>query len=81
MSQQLELPDGTFKKLQAIAEAQGIAPEEWIEAQVSEASAGRPLSEVLKGHIGILDSGDSAASYRKDEFDAIVSKKFEKHHL
>lgn len=41
MSQQLELSNGTLLKLQAIAEAKGVTPEEWIEAKVSEAvSAG-----------------------------------------
>ncbi len=39
MSQSLELSNGTLLKLQTIANAKGVTPEEWIEAQVSEASA------------------------------------------
>lgn len=46
MSQNLELSNNTLEKLQAIADARGVTPEEWIEAQVSEASAREELSPV-----------------------------------
>ncbi len=45
MSQQLALSNGTLQKLQAIAEARGVTPEEWIEAKVSEETSSRALEE------------------------------------
>lgn len=109
MSQQLELSNGTLLKLQAIADAKGVTPEEWIEAKVSEEASARALeegngkralrnyshvpgtsedyssdkertlSEVLEGHIGILDSGASTdTQYSKDAYGEMILEKFAK---
>lgn len=89
MSQQLALSDDTFEELQAVAEAKGLSPEEWIAAKVKEErptkeSDGRPLSEVLAGLVGVIDSSSSEfphSGYPDTEFTRGLVEKYERQGL
>ncbi len=76
MTHQLELPDEVYQKLELLAKEQGVTPAEWIAARLShhhgnDAEAGQdspeeqPLSETLRGYIGVIDS--SKELYSDDE--------------
>lgn len=88
MSQQLALPDDTFEELQAVAEAKGLSPEEWIAAKVKEErptkeSDGRPLAEVLAGLVGVIDSSSALphSGYPDTEFTRGLVEKYERQGL
>lgn len=80
MSRELHLADETFERLTAIAAEKGLTPEEWITTKVREErrrlNDERPLSEVLEGHIGVLDSGARGMPYTRDAFSRIIAEKF-----
>jgi hypothetical protein len=55
----IELPEDVFQALLRIAELNGTTPADWIASRIPSAllqSKERPLSEVLNGIIGAVDS-------------------------
>ncbi len=87
MSQEFSLSDDTFEELRAIADKRGISPEEWIAAKVKEERPqttleARPLSEVLDGLVGVIDSsGEPHSGYPDTEFTRGLVEKYEKQGL
>ncbi len=58
MSQMIELPDEVYEALTAAARARGLTPAEWLadNLHVRRAQPARPLSELLEGLTGVIDS-------------------------
>ena len=59
MSQKLELPDRIYEALNAAANRDGLTAAEWLAIQLrlsAEPGEERPLSELLTGLIGVVDS-------------------------
>jgi hypothetical protein len=83
MSQILELPDRIYEALTAAARRDGLTAAEWLEMQlrVSAASVGeRPLSELLAGIIGAVDSTEIQNTCRTP-FSTALAEKFRKQGL
>src|SRR5688572_12010226 len=88
MTHQVELPDHVYQIAQQAAEREGITPEEWIAATLSRAGAPvpadeipseRPLSEVLQGLVGVVDSStDPHHERRRTAVGDIIAEKFRK---
>lgn len=88
MMHQVEIPDHVYRIAQRAAAKEGITPEEWIAATVSRAGtpvrtdegpSERPLSEVLAGLIGVVDSRTEAHHEpRRTALGDIISEKFKK---
>ena len=62
MAQNLQLSDEVYDDLKKLAEARNVTPEEWVAAKVLEERPKdleeRPLSELLEGLIGAIDSSE-----------------------
>jgi|GEM_PF-4976182 hypothetical protein len=83
MSQILELPDRIYEALAAAARKDGLTAVEWLEIQLltsSESIDERPLSELLAGIIGVVDSTE-AQNIDRTPFSTALGEKFRKQGL
>ena len=88
MTHQVELPDDVYQIAERAARQEGITPEEWISATVSrvgkpvpadEVPGKRPLSEVLHGLVGVVDSrADQRHEPRRTAVGDLIAEKFRK---
>lgn len=83
MSQKLELPDKIYEALNAAADRDGLTAAEWLALQLRlsvETSEERPLSELLTGLIGVVDSTKAHES-SPTPFSTALAEKFRKQGL
>jgi hypothetical protein len=83
MSQILELPDKVYEALTAAARKDGLTAAEWLEIQLRASAASvdeRPLSELLAGVIGVVDSTE-AQNTSGTSFSTALAEKFRKQGL
>lgn len=83
MSQLLELPDRIYEALTAAARKDGLTAAEWLEIQLRNSAASvdaRPLSELLTGVIGVIDSTEAQKTSRTP-FSTVLAEKFRKQGL
>lgn len=83
MSQKLELPDKIYEALNAAAVSDGLTPAEWLAIQLSmsiESNEERPLSELLTGLVGVVDSTKTHDS-SPTPFSTALAEKFRKQGL
>ncbi len=84
MTNQVELPDDVYRELTREAEEQKVTVAEWITARLSRApgildSDERPLSEALKGLVGVVDSrADPFYEPRRSTVGDLIAEKFAK---
>src|SRR3954453_20633700 len=88
MTHRVELPDHVYQIAERAARREGITPDEWIAATVSRAGTPvaadempgeRPLSEVLQGLVGVVDSKtDPRHEPRRTVVGDIIAEKFRK---
>lgn len=90
MTHQVELPEHVYQIARQAADKEGITPEEWIAATLSRAGTPvlandapevgeRPLSEVLAGLIGVVDSRvDPPRERRRTAVGDLIAEKFRK---
>jgi hypothetical protein len=83
MSQMIEIPDDVFDDLAATAEAVGMTPAAWIASQVGRRRySERPLSELLEGLVGVIDSSEPLSTPKKpDPYAELLFEKFAKQGL
>ena len=85
MTHHVELPDHVYHIAERAAAREGVTPEEWIAATVARAGVlipvdkvpnERPLSEVLQGMVGVVDSRTDSRHepYRTAVGDLIAAK-------
>jgi hypothetical protein len=85
MSRTIELPDDVYKDLEKVARERGLSPADWIAATLPVASGlieERPLSELLQGLIGAVDSSKGPQSGNaRTPFGELIARKFERQGL
>jgi hypothetical protein len=85
MSQKLELPDEVYNALERVAKESGPSLDEWIASQPrcrDVFTKDRPLSELLDGLNGVIDSTVEPISiYGQNDFRCALLAKFEKQGL
>jgi hypothetical protein len=85
MSQKLELPDEVYNALERVAQESGMSPDEWIASQLrcqNVSAKDRPLSELLDGLVGVIDSAaEPHSGYGRSNFGSALAAKFEKQGL
>ena len=81
----LELPDEVYKDLEKVARERGLSPADWIAATLPGGSGSieeRPLSELLQGLIGAVDSTKGPESrHAHTTFGELIARKFERQGL
>ncbi len=83
MSQKLELPDKIFEALNIVASRDGLTAAEWLAIQLGVSPGSneeRPLSELLAGLIGVVDS-TKTNDPRPTPFSTALAEKFRKQGL
>jgi hypothetical protein len=85
MSRTLELPDELYRDLERVAPERGITPADWIATVLPAGSCPaepQPLSELLNGLIGAVDSTQEPKSDQaRTPFGELIAKKFERQGL
>jgi hypothetical protein len=85
MSRSLELPDDVYGDLERAARRDGLTPADWIASTLagrSSAPEQRPLDELLKGLLGVVDSTDGAPGGTiHTPFGDLIASKLEKQGL
>lgn len=76
----ITLPEQTYQRLLAIAQAKGITPEHWIQSQLSAPSGEQqPLSSLLTGLMGAIDSkAEPVHRPKKTAFGEVIAAKLAK---
>lgn len=88
MTHHVPFPDSVYQIAERAAKREGLSPEEWIVATVSRAAAPvpadevqgeSPLSEVLQGLVGVVDSRtDPRPEPRRTAVGDLIAEKFRK---
>ena len=83
MAQNLQLSDEVYDDLKKLAEARNVTPEEWVEAKVLEERPKdleeRPLSQLLEGLIGAIDSSEEPlGGHPRTKLSDLIAAKLEK---
>jgi len=85
MSRIIELPDELYRDLEKVARERGLTPADWIAATLPGRSGSineQPLSELLQGLIGAVDSTKEPRSGRAGTpFSELIARKFERQGL
>jgi len=85
MSRTIELPDEPYRDLERVARERGLTPADWIATILpgcSGSTESQPLSELLHGLIGAVDSTREPNSDQAGTpFGESIAKKFERHGL
>jgi hypothetical protein len=83
MSQTLDLPDEIYEALAVAARKDGLTAAEWLAIQLhvsGESIQAQPLSELLNGLIGVVDSTETRDTCTTP-FSAVLAEKFRKQGL
>jgi hypothetical protein len=84
MSRSIELPDQLYQDLERVAQQHGLSVAGWIAANLppSGSAEERPLSEVLDGLIGTINSTEEPRNgYAPTPFSDLVARKLERQGL
>lgn len=85
MSRIIELPAELYRDLERVARERGLTPADWIATTLpggSDAIDRQPLSELLQGLIGAVDSTKERRSIQaRTPFGESIAKKFERQGL
>jgi hypothetical protein len=85
MSRTVELPDEIYRDLERVAREQGLTPAGWIASTLSGGAGAtdkRPLSDLLQGLIGVVDSTrETQGGQPHTPFSELITRKFEKQGL
>jgi len=85
MSRTLELPDELYRDLERVARERGLTPADWIASTLPGGSGSidqEPLSDLLQGLIGIVDSATEPRSDRaRTSYGERIARKFERQGL
>jgi hypothetical protein len=84
MSKIIELPDQLYRDLERVARERGLTPADWIATTLggSGAIGQQPLSELLQGLIGAVDSTkEQRSSQAGTPFGELLARKFERQGL
>lgn len=82
MSGTIELPDQLYSDLERVARESGLTPADWIAVTLPEGGGAveqQPLSELLQGLIGAVDSTTERRSgTARTPFGELIARKFER---
>jgi hypothetical protein len=85
MSRTIELPDELYRDLERVARERGLTPADWIATTIPGGSGSieqQPLSELLQGLIGAVDSTrEPRSSQARTPFGELIARKFERQGL
>ena len=85
MSRTLELPDELYRDLERVARERGLTPADWIASTLPGGSGSidqEPLSDLLQGLIGVVDSTNEPRSDRaRTSYGERIARKFERQGL
>jgi len=85
VSRTIELPDEVYEGLERLAQERGVSVAEWIADNLSlpaNSLAGRPLSELLEGLVGSVDSTTQRDGSRaRTPFADLIADKFRRQGL
>jgi hypothetical protein len=83
MSKIIELPDDLYRDIEKVAREQGLTPADWIAATIPSRSVDeQPLSELLKGLVGAVDSTNEARSGQaRTPLGELIARKLERQGL
>jgi hypothetical protein len=85
MSKTIELPDDLYRDLSQVARERGISPADWIAAALpkrTDSLEERPLSELLHGFIGVVDSTEEPRiGHARTPFGERIAEKLERQGL
>jgi hypothetical protein len=83
MSKIIELPDELYRDLEKVAREQGLTPADWIAATLPSRSIDeQPLSELLEGLVGAVDSTNEPRSgHSRTPLSELIARKLEKQGL
>jgi hypothetical protein len=81
MSRTVELPDELYRDLERVARERGLTPADWIATTLPSgagSTAEQPLSELLQGLVGAVDSTEEPRSGQvRTPFGELIARKFE----
>jgi hypothetical protein len=81
MSRTVELPDELYQDLERVARERGLTPADWIATTLPGGAgsvAEQPLSELLQGLIGAVDSTEEPRSgHASTPFGELIARKLE----
>jgi hypothetical protein len=85
MSRIIELPDQLYRDLERVAQERGLTLADWIATTLpggSNAIGQQPLSELLQGLIGAVDSTkEQRTNQARTPFGELIARKFERQGL
>ena len=85
MDRAIELPEELYCDLERVARERGLTPADWIATALRDHSGrveSRPLSELLQGLIGAVDSTKEPRSGQaRTPFGELIARKFERQGL
>ena len=85
MSRIIELPDQLYRDLERVAQERGLTLADWIATTLpggSNAIGQQPLSELLQGLIGAVDSTtEQRRSQARTPFGELIAREFERQGL
>ena len=76
----ITLPEQTYQRLVAVAQAKGVTPEQWIHSQLLAPTDDlHPLDQLLTGFIGAIDSkAEPIHTPKKTAFGETIAAKLAK---
>ena len=85
MSRTIELPDELYRDLERVARERGLTPADWIATTIPGGAGSieqQPLSELLQGLIGAVDSTrEPRSGQARTPFGELIARKFERQGL